>query len=293
MREIRKIVVGTDFSADADRAVARAAQLADEHRATLEIVHVLDRQALVETQSLHGVPRSFRRGVVADARARLEQLRALCAGAPELELSVRIGSPRAEIVKASAAADLLVLGVRGANPIRDLMLGTTAERVLNRAHAPILIVRCVASGPYERVLAPVDFSAYSRRALECATRVSAAAIVSAVHAYVVPFEGYLRLGGSADEQIADYRVQERMKAEAQLRELLDGLAADGARPHSVAVHGDPTPTILQTQEQMRADLIVIGKRGRSAVADALLGSVTRRVLAYAACDVLVLPSARK
>jgi nucleotide-binding universal stress UspA family protein len=293
MSEIRRILVGTDFGADADRAVTRAARLAAEHGATLEILHVLDRQALVETQSLRGIPRSFRRSVVADARARLEQLRSLCAGAPAVELSVRIGSPRAEILKAGAAVDLLVLGVRGASPIRDLLLGTTAERVLNTARAPILVVRCVSGGSYERVLAPVDFSVYSQRALEFATRVSAAASVSAVHAYVVPFEGYLRLGGSADEQIADFRVQERLKAEAQLQALLDAFPAERTRMRGVAVHGDPIPTILQMQEQMQAELIVMGKRGRSAVSDALIGSVTRRILANASCDVLVLPAGRK
>jgi hypothetical protein len=42
---------------------------------------------------------------------------------------------------------------------------------------------------------------------------------------------------------------------------------------------------------MRADIIVAGKQGRSTMADFLLGSVTRRMLAQAACDVLILPRA--
>ena len=290
MSHIQKILVATDFSADADRAVARAARLAEEHRASLEILHVVDRPALVETQTLEGVPRDFRRGVVADARARLGQLRDLSPGAPAIQLSVRIGAPRAEILKASAPVDLLVLGVRGANTIRDLLLGTTAERILNKARTPILIVRCLSSDSYQRVLAPVDFSAYSQKALELATRVAATAIVTAVHAYIVPFEGYLRLGGSPDAQITAYRVQEKLKADAQMRDLLDIFGTNHARLHGVVVHGDPTPAILQMEEQMQADLIVIGKRGRSAMSDALIGSVTRRTIANARCDVLVLPS---
>ena len=88
-------------------------------------------------------------------------------------------------------------------------------------------------------------------------------------------------------------MQERLKAEAQLQALLDAFPAERARVRSVVVHGDPIPAILQMQEEMQAELIVMGKRGRSAVSDALIGSVTRRILANASCDVLVLPSLRK
>ena len=45
--------------------------------------------------------------------------------------------------------------------------------------------------------------------------------------------------------------------------------------------------ILEAEKSRDADLIVIGRQGRSMVADTLLGSVARRVLADAQCDVLV------
>jgi nucleotide-binding universal stress UspA family protein len=45
--------------------------------------------------------------------------------------------------------------------------------------------------------------------------------------------------------------------------------------------------ILAQEEQLSADVIVIGKQGRSMIGEWLLGGVTRHVLAGSKCDVLV------
>ncbi|MDZ7809638.1 MAG: universal stress protein [Arhodomonas sp.] len=52
-------------------------------------------------------------------------------------------------------------------------------------------------------------------------------------------------------------------------------------------HGYPARVILEQANAMGCDLVVMGKHGRGAVEDALVGSVTRHVLSQAGCDVLV------
>ena len=51
--------------------------------------------------------------------------------------------------------------------------------------------------------------------------------------------------------------------------------------------GNVSRVMLAQEEQLSADLIVIGKHGRSMVEEWLLGGVTRHVLAGSKCDVLV------
>jgi nucleotide-binding universal stress UspA family protein len=51
--------------------------------------------------------------------------------------------------------------------------------------------------------------------------------------------------------------------------------------------GDPAAEIIALAEQRRADLVVLGSRGRSAIAEIVLGSVARNVLAGSAASVLV------
>jgi len=51
--------------------------------------------------------------------------------------------------------------------------------------------------------------------------------------------------------------------------------------------GDPSPVILAQALAQTADLIVLGKQGRSRAEELFLGSVTRHILAGSTCDVLV------
>ena len=54
--------------------------------------------------------------------------------------------------------------------------------------------------------------------------------------------------------------------------------------------GQPARQIAATAAQVGADLVIVGTRGRSPAAGALLGSVTQRLLHISTCPVLVVPS---
>jgi nucleotide-binding universal stress UspA family protein len=56
---------------------------------------------------------------------------------------------------------------------------------------------------------------------------------------------------------------------------------------AVARRGDPGEVLADVARQQRADLLVVGRRGRDFAARVLLGSVASRLVADAPCDVLV------
>jgi nucleotide-binding universal stress UspA family protein len=58
---------------------------------------------------------------------------------------------------------------------------------------------------------------------------------------------------------------------------------------ALILHGGAVVRILEQEQEDDCDLIVVGKRSESRVADFFLGSVTRRVLAESQADVLVVP----
>jgi nucleotide-binding universal stress UspA family protein len=60
------------------------------------------------------------------------------------------------------------------------------------------------------------------------------------------------------------------------------------------VEGDPAEEILKLADQIGAELIAMGSRGRTGWVGAVLGSVSRKVLDHAGCPVLVVrgPSQR-
>jgi nucleotide-binding universal stress UspA family protein len=288
---LKRVVAATDFSEHAVRAAQRAALLAAQHGARLELLHVVAEGPLNALRRLlQAKPKGVAslvedvREALAEAAAKLGKL----TGAP-VSTRVEIGEVLKVIGRQCRSADLLVLGARGTSPLRDAILGTTAERLLGNCARPMLIVKRRAAHPYQHVLAALDFSTASGRALGAALRLAPQAHVTAVHAYGVPFEGKLRLAGVEEETIDAYRHRAAQKAIAGIRALGEQAAGEATRVAHRVGRGYPPHFILRQEQAQRADLIALGKLKRSAVQEFLLGRVTRHVLADSRCDVLVVP----
>ncbi len=68
---------------------------------------------------------------------------------------------------------------------------------------------------------------------------------------------------------------------------LEAKAKGATQITSRSALGDPAAEIIGVAQDQRADLIVLGSRGHGRLAGLLLGSVAQKVLAHAACPVLV------
>jgi len=53
--------------------------------------------------------------------------------------------------------------------------------------------------------------------------------------------------------------------------------------------GDPAETIINTARHEKADMLVVGRRGRGRLSGLLLGSVSQKVASLAPCTVIVVP----
>ncbi|MDP1537919.1 MAG: universal stress protein [Burkholderiales bacterium] len=290
MNPFRSILAATDFSDDARNACRRAAHLASEHQASLELLHVISKPALALLHDLFPQSGGAETRLSADAQQALAAIVTEIAQAHGVAATIRVqvGTVVAEIQAAMARTDLLVLGSRGTSPLRDFILGTTAERLLARCTRPALVVKQATPTPYRRVLAAIDFSPYSAAVIAAATRIAPQAELQVCHAFDVPFEGKLWMAGVSDEQINNYRIQARQAALSAISALVATLPETRKRHVLPAVvRGDAARVVLDQETQSAADLIVIGKQGRSALEELLLGSVTRHVLSDSKCDVLV------
>ena len=88
--------------------------------------------------------------------------------------------------------------------------------------------------------------------------------------------------------ITDYFIQAEKHALARLDELALGFQQDGIHVQSKVVHGvAPADGILQSAEELGADLIMMGSNGRSGLEKMVLGSVAQKVLAQAKIPVLI------
>lgn len=289
MTRIRSLLVASDFSDDARLAAWRAGRLAAEHGARVQLLHVLSEPALSALRRAFDIELKGEARLVEDAQSRLRELAAEVGQRYGVATDVRVevGDVLDRILAAVATVDLLVVGAHGRNTLQDVILGTTADRLLRKSKQPLLVTKRPPDRPYERVVVAVDFSPYSAEALRLAAQLAPNARIAAVHAVDAPYAESLQVAGVPGEVIATYCMRERQQALERIDTLID---ESGGGPHRFTRHVEqspPAPLILAREREIAADLIVLGKHGHSAVEEMLLGSVTRHVLAGSQCDVLV------
>jgi nucleotide-binding universal stress UspA family protein len=147
LERLKTVVVPTDFSQDAEQAVAEVARLFPQpgEDARIVLVHsdyvppMLDR--LLGDAGADAV--SFSE-LEAHVQKKLEPLAESLRGrGMRIETLVRSGEPATLIteIAASSGADLIAMGTRGRSGLEHLVLGSTAERVVQYAGCPVLTVR--------------------------------------------------------------------------------------------------------------------------------------------------------
>lgn len=292
MHPIRRILAASDLSPAARNAVVRATALARHSGARLTLQHVVGSGALEHLRQLFAsAPADLQARLLDEARSELQDLATeLCAAhlaATDLRLSS--GKVAEEIVAGADAldADLLVLGAHGASLVRDLMIGSTTERVLRLCRRPLLVVRRGVSHGYRRILLPVDFSPRSLQAVRLARALAPQAELVLLHAFDVPFAGLLRHAGASEEELANLLASAARSAGEQMAELLAAVGLQADSVQRIVVPGEAAVHILEQERLQDCELIVIGKRGHGLLDELLLGSVTRHVLTQAQGDVLV------
>jgi len=293
MTQSRKILAATDFSAPARHALERAALLAQAHPDTrLILAHVVSSSALDSLRRLLGQDAAEQEARLLEQTERTlgEQAERLAARHPvAIDAVLTQGSAHAALVRLAEEqhADLLVMGARGMHFVREHLLGSTIERVLRTSRRPLLAVKQRPYSPYRRILAPVDFSDHAAAAINAAHAWLPDADFVLLHAFEVELESTFRLAGMDDNQIHQYRIQARNAAQTEMEDFIGKLQVPASQLSRQFVHGAATLRILEQEQTIDADLIVIGKHGRSVMAELLLGSVTKHVLAHSSSDVLI------
>lgn len=271
------VVVGTDGSAEADRAVRQAAREAGWRGLPLRVVHAFIWPLFnvpLDAPKLGPPGAGLRNQANRIVERAVEQARAQAPGI-EVTGAVVDGAAPAVLIGEARTAELVVLGNRGLGGFSGLLLGSTATQVTPHAACPVLVVRGepVLRGP---VVVGVDGSLHGDAALgfaftEAAWRRTA---VRAVHAYGP-------VGGSTRDEPG--RAEHRLLAESVIR------CSDhhpSVPVEQFAVPGQPVPILLDAARD--AQLVVVGARGRGGFSGLLLGSVSQSLLHHAPCPVAVL-----
>lgn len=283
---LRSVLVATDFSPTSERAAARATLLSVADAAQILLLHVVPKR----------LPQKVARRCANDAGRMLARMAATLsrkfAGRVVVRSVVKRGAAATEIARHARAvkAELIVMGRGRRRPLRDAVLGSTAERVIRRGQLPVLAVRLAARARYRRPLFALDFDDAASDAVASMSRVipSPRPEISLLHVYEVPFGGATYSGFSAEDTRGWSHDHRRMAIE-RIESFLSGLKNEELRWNSHVTEGSPRMVIEATALKIKADLLVLGTHGYSGVAHAFLGTVAGDVLRRVPCDVLAVP----
>jgi nucleotide-binding universal stress UspA family protein len=207
-----------------------------------------------------------------------------------VDMEIRRGFEDEEILASVDAhrPDLVVVGSRGGSRLPRLLLGSVSESVVRHAPCPALLARPLVHDLRHAVLG-IDRSEGADRATEW------------LKGFPLPAECELRIVTVVPHpqaisptrwvpwpvEMEPHYQQECAAARQHLDALVTTFALAGREITTELRSGHPAESLLQCAEEQRADLVVVGSRGISAIERFLLGSVSANVLRYAHCSVLV------
>jgi nucleotide-binding universal stress UspA family protein len=222
-------------------------------------------------------------------------------GSVALRYSTALGKPAREILRAVARDrhDLVVIGTKGLNGARRLLLGSTTSEILRRAGVPVLAVppadaledrptAVPASWPGRTIVAAIELGPRAARDVQRAADVARWFGTRLLLAHVVP--GPAAPPWFSANLDAHMRI-ERSKAETALETLRAGL--NDVRAAAAVRVGHPPDEIAAITAEQKAGLIVMALRGRAGLFGEPPGSWAYHVLCHGVAPVLALPDPRQ
>jgi nucleotide-binding universal stress UspA family protein len=287
-RLFKNMLLATDFSPASKKALEYAASLARRYGSSLYLTHVITvdsyplaspEYAVSSLQNMHD-------------RAR-QGFRDLLKSGELIELPYKVliqeGSfwPSIEEAIKSYKIDLLVVGTHGAGAVEKVLIGSGAEEIFRKAKVPVLTVgpsvtkESLYEIEFKNILFATDFGTSAEREAEYAVSLAQKHCSRLRLVHVLPHpEAYGKDILAERRETSMVQLRELVASETDLHYKLD---------FEVAV-GEPVKQILRIAEETKADLIIMGAKGRSSLAGNVPHTKAHRVVCGARCPVLTVRS---
>ncbi len=287
--KMQDVLIATDFSTRSDRALRRATLLAQMTSSRLTILHAVD-----DDQPI--------RLIEAEKQEAMRLLSALAATVEQADkvscdVDIALGDPFQAIVETAEKLDskLIVIGPHRRDLLRDIFIGTTAERTIRNSSRPIVMANAVPSGQYQRIVVATDFSDCSANAILTAKSLGLfdAAKVAAIHAFDSAAKGMLRRASVSNDVLLEYEEEEAQLAAAEMQQFFSKIDFKPDKQITQPIKSTAADLIQSCARTESADLVVIGTQGKSAMRRLFLGSVASELLSESKVDVLAVPFGNK
>lgn len=275
----QNLLLATDMCQRCDRPLDRAKQLASEWQANITILTVRDGPGTPDEVA------SWLDGSAAvpafELAARAEIAQEFADSDVLATLQVVRGDVSEAILQAAGrlSSALVIIGASREESFQQLLLGSTAARLVQELAQPLLVVRQRTRGSYARILVANDLGAAARRALDTALGLFPGRRITLMHvlqdkptASLAATAGALREASENSERFLD-----TCDVEPAVRANID-----------IAIgHGSVADAITRHVQAGSTQLVVLGVHQHSTLARVFKGAISDELLRHLPCDTLL------
>jgi nucleotide-binding universal stress UspA family protein len=273
----KKILVAVDFSEITDSVVNSAIFVGKLFDAEITVMHAIEPPVI----TLYDNPFLDNADIILELEEILRQkasehldkyIKLIEKAGLKAEKRIEIGTIAETILEVAdeIKADLIVIGSHKKGLIEKLLLGSVAERVLNKARTSVLVVKGNELIKLERILCGYDFLPSSQLALEIAVELAEKtdAEVEVLHA---DYDEWFTHFKNIYDEVYKKKID-------MLKQLEEELKKKNIKVKTKIEKGKPEKVILKEIQEYNPDLTILGKRKSSDIKKIFLGTVAMKVV---------------
>jgi nucleotide-binding universal stress UspA family protein len=265
---LEKLLLATDGSAFSEGAIRETINLAKICSSKVYAVSVIE----VNPEYMARAPGFFEK-YEKQIRQHLESVKSRASKENvECEIVVNEGEEPFQYIVDEAArkkVDMIFMGRYGRTGLKRLLMGSVTAKTIGHSPCNVMVIPEAAKVSYKKILIATDGSKYSD-----AAALEAVGIAKRCGSELVALSVATK----------DTNVPAAKESVDKIRQIAD---KEGVKAESLALKGTPYEVIVNTADQKKADLIVVGSHGRAGIKRLLMGSVTERVIGHSESAVLV------
>lgn len=279
---MKKILVPTDFSANAQQAIDFAATLARKTSGEIYLLHVVEGSDEYTGVSTSGEWNSYIAGETVEIPTMIGVLKMTAVKMNDIKNqpvldgitvydNIEVGSPGSHINAAAEKykADIIIMGTHGISGLADRMIGSNAEKVVQTANRPVITIREKSNAEPRKIVFATDFSEEADQ------------IFKTVKNFADIYKAELHLLTVNTKDKFDSYLQ----SEKKINEFFE---RNGIADYPFTIYNDHSKEagILHFTKDINADMIAIGTHGRSGLSRFFNSSISEDLINHSFCPVL-------
>jgi nucleotide-binding universal stress UspA family protein len=263
---MKTILVPCDFSQTALHAFSFALDVAERSEAVIHLVHVIDVPTVYDAAFVPAAPIDTILYSALEAKAE-EEFRKIIdkhrSSGIHIEAKLTYGAPETALLDyiQAVGVDVVIMGSHGARGLRELLIGSTAEKIIRHASVPVMVIKDKFLGNVRNIAFP--------NTLEPTLQDDLVRRVKALQEF---FQATLHLVyiNTPVNFLDDLVTHERLERFAQQHQLANYTL-------NVYNHADLEEGINQFVRETDAELIAMGTHGRTGLAHIVNGSLAEAI----------------